>query len=72
MVNNDTRCLMRVCQIKRSKSIIFAPHNEANVDARNRDKTDPFSYISKTPGSLQKSRARYVTVSPIGNMKVYR
>lgn len=64
--------LFRVCQIKQSGQIILAQHNEANVDARNRDKEDQFRYLSKMPGSLQKAQARYVTISPIGDMKIYR
>jgi CRISPR-associated endonuclease Csn1 len=47
----------------------MAPHNEANVDARNRSKEDAFSYISKMAGSLQKARGRRVTISPIGELK---
>lgn len=61
--------LMRVATIKTSGDVIFAPHNEANVDARNRDKEDPFSYLSKTAGSLQKVKARRVTVSPCGELR---
>ncbi len=67
---DDTRTLMRLCKVSQSKQMFFAPHNEANVDARSREKS--FQYISKLPGSLQKTEARYVTVSPIGDMKVYR
>ena len=69
---DDTRTLMRLCKVAQSKQMFFAPHNEANVDARNRDKNDDFQYVSKMPSSLQKTNARYVTVSPIGDMKVYR
>ena len=70
---NGTRTLMRLCKMKQSnKQMVFAPHNEANVDVRNSDKNDAFQYVTKTPGSLQKADARYVTVSPIGDMKVYR
>lgn len=61
--------LMRVATIKASGQIIFAPHNEANVDARNRDKEDPFSYVSKTAGSLQQAKGRQVTVSPCGELR---
>lgn len=59
---------MRVATIKSSGQVLFAPHNEANVDARNRDKEDAFSYTSKMAGSLQAAKARRVTVSPIGEM----
>jgi len=48
--------------------VFMASINEANVDARNRDKTDPFKYISKMAGSFKKSKARQVTISPIGRL----
>ena len=62
-------CLMRVVKVGGNGQIFFAEHNEANVDARNRDKENPFSYISKTASSLQKTQARKVMVSPIGKLK---
>lgn len=59
---------LRVVVIKSSGQMLLAPHQEANVDARNRDKEDSFKYISKTAGSLQKSQGRKITVSPIGQV----
>ena len=61
--------LLRVVKIGGNGQIFFAEHNEANVDARNRDKENPFAYVSKTAGSLQKTQARKVMVSPIGEIK---
>jgi CRISPR-associated endonuclease Csn1 len=61
--------LMRFVKVAASGQIWFAPVHEANVDARNRDKQEPFSYTSKTAGSLHKSKARRVTISPIGELK---
>jgi CRISPR-associated endonuclease Csn1 len=58
----------RVTTIKGNGQILFADIHEANVDARNRDKNDPFKYISKMAGSLEKAKARYVTVSPAGRL----
>jgi CRISPR-associated endonuclease Csn1 len=43
--------------------------SEANVDARNRDKTDAFKYISKMAGSLKSANARQITISPIGEVR---
>jgi CRISPR-associated endonuclease Csn1 len=43
--------------------------SEANVDARNRNKEDPFVYISKMAGSLQTAKARRITISPIGELR---
>lgn len=62
--------VVRVVKINGNNGQIFmAPVHEANVDARNADKQDPFSYVSKYAGSLQKARARRVTISPIGELR---
>lgn len=60
---------MRVATISGNGQIFMAATNEANVDTRNRSKDDPFSYVSKMAGSLQKSKARRVTISPIGEIR---
>jgi CRISPR-associated endonuclease Csn1 len=59
----------RIVTISGNGQIFMAPHNEANVDARNRSKEDVFSYISKMAGSLQKATGRRVSISPIGELK---
>jgi CRISPR-associated endonuclease Csn1 len=59
---------MRVANISGNGQIFMADTNEANVDSRNRDKTDSFTYISKMAGSLQKAKGRRVTISPIGEL----
>ena len=66
------RGIYRVVKMTANKQIFFAPVHEANVDARNRDKTDTFAYVSKMPGSLMKSGARRVTINPIGIKREYR
>ncbi len=60
---------MRVAVISGNGQIFMCDHHEANVDARNRDKQNPFAYISKLPGSLQKAKGRRVTVSEIGELR---
>jgi CRISPR-associated endonuclease Csn1 len=60
---------LRVVTIKSSGQILMAHVNEANVDSRNRDTSDEFSYISKFPGPLFKLRARSITISPIGDLR---
>lgn len=60
---------MRVAVVKGSGQILLCAQNEANADARNRDKGDSFAYITKLPGSLQKARGRRVTVSEIGELR---
>ncbi len=64
----DVQRTMRVATLSGNGQIFMADLNEANVDARNRDKNLPFTYISKTAGSLQKVQARRVTLSPIGEL----
>ena len=61
--------LLRMVKVKGSGQIYFAEHFEANVDARDRDPNDPYSYISKSAGSLQKLGARRVYVLPDGVLK---
>jgi CRISPR-associated endonuclease Csn1 len=60
---------MRVATLSGNGQVFMADQNEANVDARNRDKASGFKYVSKYPGSLQGARARRVTVSPIGDLR---
>ena len=61
---------MRVVKISGSNGQIFmAPVHEANVDARNSDKQDAFAYTSKYAGSMQKAKARQVTISPAGELR---
>ncbi len=60
---------MRVVKVNSNGQIFMADTHEANVDARNRDSSDPFVYISKTPSSLKRSNGRRVTISPIGDVR---
>lgn len=62
---------MRTLTVKKIKSnggIFVAQHNEANVRQREDAKDSSLVYGSFTAGSLQKTRGRYVTVSPIGEV----
>lgn len=68
MMLNEQWYLMRVVKMASNGQITFAEHNEANVNERNSNKEDPFTYISKTGGSLQKTQARHVSISPIGEL----
>lgn len=65
----DGYMVARIATISGNGQISLAAHNEANVDARNRNSNDPFGYISKRPGSLQKAKGRRVTISPLGELK---
>jgi CRISPR-associated endonuclease Csn1 len=76
MINDSVRLevdglleTMRIVKIAASGQVWMAPVNETNVDARNNDKSDAFSYTSKIAGSFQKTKARRVTISPIGELR---
>lgn len=58
----------RMVTVNSSGRMAFAPIQEANVDARNRDKTEAFAYIYKMASTLKTSKARRITISPIGEM----
>ena len=46
--------------------ITLAPHFEANVAARDGDKSDPFSFMNKSASSLQSAGAKRLHISPTG------
>ena len=66
-INGEVRTY-RVAYILGNGQVFMSPINEANVDSRNSDKNDSFAYLSKYAGSLQKAKARRVTISPIGEL----
>ena len=68
MIVDERWYLMRVVKMSSNGQMFFAEHNEANVNERNSNKKDTFSYISKMAGSLQTTQARRVTISPIGEV----
>jgi CRISPR-associated endonuclease Csn1 len=49
--------------------LYIAPHNEANSDARNRDKSDPFRFIQIGAGPMLKAGIRRVFVDEIGRLR---
>ncbi|WP_372661914.1 type II CRISPR RNA-guided endonuclease Cas9 [Hydrogenophaga sp.] len=59
----------RVCWVRTDTRMAFALLNEANVDARDRDKQDSYAYLVKTAGVLKGLHARRVTISPIGELR---
>lgn len=60
---------MRVASINSAGRLSLAEHQEANVDARNRDPAGSWRYTYKQAGSLLSAQARRVTVSPIGEVR---
>jgi CRISPR-associated endonuclease Csn1 len=61
----DRRKVMRIVKITEG-FVALAEHHEANVDARNRDKSDSFKYVYKSPSALQAAQAQLVGVSILG------
>lgn len=68
VIDGRTRT-MRVATISGNGQVFMCDLHEANVDARNRNKTDPFTYISKMAGSLKTARARQITITPDGELR---
>jgi CRISPR-associated endonuclease Csn1 len=58
---------LRICNMNAAGTLSLADVTEANVDARTRSKE--ISYIFKVGSSLQTSKARRVTISPIGELR---
>lgn len=63
---DDATDMYRVCWIRTDTRLAFAKINEANVDARDRDKSSDFSYLVKSASVLKSMAARCVVISPIG------
>ena len=67
MKKDGCRQIMRLQKLSKGK-LTFAPHNEANVDARNDNKNDSFKYFNRTARTLKESNARKVHISPAGRV----
>lgn len=65
---NGRRRLLRVCQFTKG-SITLGPIEGSNLDARNRDNEDPFSFTRKSANALKAVGARKVFVTPIGALR---
>ena len=52
-----------------ANGLFIAPHTEANADARNRDKTDPFRLIQMGAGPIARAKLRRVYVDEMGHMR---
>jgi len=61
--------LLTVKKIKSNGGIFVAQHNEGNVRAREDAKDPSLIYGSFSAGTLQKAQGRFVTVSPIGELR---
>ena len=67
--NKDGELIVgRVVKFTQNGQITLVPHNEANVDARNSNKADPFKFFSPAPGGLKKLKFRLLHVNEIGQL----
>ncbi|MDI9331830.1 MAG: type II CRISPR RNA-guided endonuclease Cas9 [Alphaproteobacteria bacterium] len=71
-IEKGTSYVGRIAKISGNGQIFMAAPNEANVDARNRDDENPFTYVSKKASSLQAADGRKAVVSPIGEFREYK
>jgi CRISPR-associated endonuclease Csn1 len=66
---DDSTRTFQVSSINSAGRLTLAAHQEANTDARNRDKDGIWRYTYKQAGSLQSAKARRISVSPIGELR---
>ncbi len=66
VTSEQDRKLMRLCKFTAAGNMSWAEINEANVDARTREKE--ISYLFSTAGTLQHRKARIVTITPDGRV----
>ncbi len=66
---DGTTRIFQIASINSAGRLTLANHQEANTDARNRDKDGNWRYTYKQAGSLQSAKARRVSVSPIGELR---
>ena len=64
----DSARIMRLQKLNQNGTMEFAEHHEANVDSRNRDKNDSYSYYRKTASALKSVGARKLHISPTGRV----
>ena len=76
LINNDMLAIwesgaVKIIRVQKMTTgrIYFSENYEANVDARDRNKEDTFSYIIKSPDALRKCQTRKITVTLLGQIK---
>lgn len=68
-VDRDGRTIIGYVQSMHVKNGLFiAPHTEANADARDRNKDDPFRFLQMGAGPLIKAQARRIYVDEMGRL----
>lgn len=63
------RIIGQIQQMSIANGLFIVPHNEANADARNRDKTDPFKWIQIGAQPAIAAGIRRVAVDEIGRLR---
>lgn len=61
-----------ICYVQKfdpANGVFLAPHVEANADARNRDKNDPYRLMQMGTGPAIKAKIRRIYVDEMGRMK---
>jgi len=66
--HSDKELICYVQKLDKANGLFLVPHNEANADARDRDKNDPFKFIQISANPLVKSGARRVIVDEMGRV----
>ena len=66
LIHEGASRVVRLAYVNSAGTMAYAAHQEANVDKRTRQKE--MAYVFKTAGSMQKSKGRKVTISPIGEL----
>ena len=64
----DKDLICYVQKLDEANGLFLVPHNEANADARHRDKDDPFKFIQISANPLMNSGARRVIVDEMGRV----
>jgi hypothetical protein len=57
--------IMRIAKFSEGM-VALAEHQEANVDARTRDKSSGFKYVFKSPSALKPVAARVIGIDVLG------
>ncbi len=60
--------IARIVKFGQNGQIFFAPHNEADVSARDSNKNDPFKLTVKTATGLKKMQFRQIRVDEMGRV----
>ena len=71
MLEMNYKGLRRVFLVQKvsGNTFILAEHFESDADARTRDKSDPFQFVSISTDKLRKAGVRFLVVTPAGRIR---